>query len=49
MRHSSIELTMGGQTHVYAGEEVAAVAALPDQGAVPQRQSAKATGTDNSS
>ena len=47
MRHSSIELTMSRYTHVYAGQETAAVAALPDLGQSPVRESARATGTDN--
>ena len=47
MRHSTIELTMSRYSHVYAGQEVAAVAALPDLGESPARESARATGTDN--
>jgi len=47
MRHSSIELTMSRYTHVFAGQESAAVAALPDIVAAPTRQRARATGTDN--
>ncbi len=47
MRHSSIELTMSRYSHVFAGQEADAVAALPNLDAPPVRQSAKATGTDN--
>jgi integrase len=46
MRHSSIELTMSRYTHVFAGQEADAIAAMPDFGK-PAKQSAKATGTDN--
>lgn len=46
MRHSSIELTMSRYTHVFAGQEADAAAALPDLNP-PAKQSAKATGTDN--
>jgi hypothetical protein len=46
MRHSSIDLTMSRYTHVFAGQEDRAVAALPDLSA-PVGQTAKATGTDN--
>jgi len=46
MRHSSIELTMSRYSHVYAGQEAGAVAALPNLDTAPTRQSAKATGTD---
>ena len=47
MRHSSIELTMNTYSHVLTGQEAAAVAALPSLDAVPARQQAKATGTDD--
>jgi len=46
MRHSTIDLTMSRYTHVFAGQEAHAVEALPDLGASPVKQSAKATGTD---
>jgi hypothetical protein len=45
MRHSDINLTLSCYSHVYAGQEADAVAALPDPTA-PARKSAKATGTD---
>jgi len=47
MRHSSIELTMQRYTHVFAGQEADAVAALPSLDASPIKQRARATGTDN--
>jgi len=47
MRHSDINLTMSRYSHVFAGQEAAAVAALPSLDALPIRQRAKATGTDN--
>jgi len=47
MRHSDINLTMSRYSHVFAGQEAAAVAALPSLDALPTRQRAKATGTDN--
>ncbi|MHC4718569.1 MAG: tyrosine-type recombinase/integrase [Planctomycetota bacterium] len=47
MRHSTIELTMSRYSHVFAGQEADAVAALPDLDAAPAKQRAKATGTDN--
>jgi len=47
MRHSTIDLTMSRYTHVFAGQEADAIAALPDLDATPARQSAKATGTDD--
>ncbi len=46
MRHSDINLTLSRYTHVYAGQEAQAVAALPDF-KPPVRRSAQATGTDN--
>lgn len=46
MRHSTIELTMNFYTHVYAGQEADAVAALPDLAAPPEK-AARATGTDD--
>ena len=46
MRHSTIDLTMSRYTHVFAGQEVNAVAALPDFGK-PAKELAKATGTYN--
>ena len=46
MRHSTIELTMSTYTHVFAGQETDAVAALPELGAAPVKQSARATATD---
>ena len=46
MRHSDINLTMSRYSHVYAGQEAAAVAALPDLSA-PVKQAAKATGTED--
>lgn len=45
MRHSTIELTMSRYSHVFAGQEADAIAALPDLSA-PARQSAVATGTN---
>ena len=48
MRHSSIELTMSRYSHVFAGQEADAVEALPDLDAAPIKQSARATGTDDS-
>ena len=47
MRHSSIELTMSRYSHVFAGQESDAVAALPNLDAAPVKQRARATGTDN--
>jgi hypothetical protein len=47
MRHSDINLTLSRYSHVYAGQEAGAVAALPDLDEAPVRQSAKATGTDS--
>ena len=46
MRHCTIDLTMSRYTHVFAGQEADAVAALPDLGR-PAKGSAKATGTDD--
>ncbi|HQL76018.1 MAG TPA: tyrosine-type recombinase/integrase, partial [Phycisphaerae bacterium] len=46
MRHSDINLTMSRYTHVFRGQETDAVAALPDLGVAPAKQSARATGTD---
>jgi len=46
MRHSTIDLTMSRYTHVFAGQEASAVAALPDLTA-PVRQAGMATGTDD--
>jgi len=45
MRHCTIDLTMSRYTHVFAGQEADAVAALPDLGK-PAKGTAKATGTD---
>ena len=45
MRHSTIDLTMSRYTHVFAGQEADAIAALPDLDAAPARQSGRATGT----
>ena len=47
MRHSTIELTLGRYSHIYKGQESAAVAGLPDL-SQPSRQSqqAQATGTN---
>ncbi len=45
MRHSDINLTMSRYTHIFRGQEAAAVAKLPDL-TTPDRQSQKATGTD---
>lgn len=47
MRHSDVNLTLSRYSHVYAGQEADAVAALPDLNAAPRRNSAKATGTYN--
>jgi len=47
MRHSDINLTMNLYTHTLAGQESAAVAALPSLDVTPARQQAKATGTDD--
>ncbi len=47
MRHSDTNLTLSRYSHVYAGQEAQAVENLPDLAAAPQRQRAKATGTDN--
>ena len=47
MRHSSIELTMSRYTHVFAGQEADAVAALPDLGAAPVKESGKLEATNN--
>lgn len=46
MRHCTIDLTMSRYSHVFAGQEADAVAAMPDLNAVPVRESARATGTD---
>ena len=46
MRHCTIDLTMSRYTHVFAGQEADAVAALPDLGK-PAAGEAKATGTDD--
>ena len=46
MRHSTIDLTMSRYTHVFAGQEADAVAALPNL-AAPAQEAAAATGTDN--
>jgi len=45
MRHCTIDLTMSRYSHVFAGQEADAVAALPDLG-LPVTKAAKATGTD---
>ncbi|MEI7836642.1 MAG: hypothetical protein WCK05_09545 [Planctomycetota bacterium] len=45
MRHSDVNLTLSRYSHVYAGQETDAVAALPDLSG-PARESAKMTGTD---
>ena len=47
MRHSTVELTLGRYSHIYKGQESAAVAGLPDL-SKPSRQSqpAQATGTN---
>ena len=47
MRHSDINLTLSRYSHVYAGQEVAAVGGLPDLAAAPERRQAQATGTDD--
>ena len=47
MRHSDINLTMARCTHIFRGQEAAAVAMPPDLTA--HRQSTKATGTDGNS
>jgi integrase len=44
MRHSDINLTMSRYTHIFRGQEAAAIAKLPDLSA-PDRQTQKATGT----
>ena len=47
MRHSDINLTMARYSHVFKGQESAAVAKLPDLSAASrERQQAKATGTE---
>jgi len=46
MRHSDMNLTLSRYSHVYAGQETDAVAALPDLSA-PASESTKATGTDD--
>ena len=46
MRHCTIDLTMSRYTHVFAGQEADAVAALPDLDR-PAAGQAKATGTDD--
>jgi hypothetical protein len=46
MRHCTIDLTMSRYTHVFAGQEADAVAALPDLD-TPAAGAAKATGTDD--
>ena len=46
MRHSTIELTMSRYTHVFAGQEADALAALPDL-ARPVAELAKMQATDN--
>ncbi len=48
MRHSDINLTMSRYTHIFRGQEAAAVAKLPDL-STPDHQSQKATGTDGNS
>jgi len=48
MRHSDINLTMSRYTHIFRGQEAAAVAKLPDL-SPPDRQKKKATGTDGKS
>jgi len=45
MRHSDINLTMSRYTHLFRGQEAAAIAKLPDL-STPNRQAQKATGTD---
>jgi len=45
MRHCTIDLTMSKYSHVFAGQEADAVAALPDLG-LPVAKAAIATGTD---
>ncbi len=45
MRHSDINSTMSRYTHIFRGQEAAAVAKLPDL-STPNCQSKKATGTD---
>ena len=47
MRHSDINLTMSRYTHTLRGQESEAVESLPDL-SLPNKQSQKATGTDNS-
>ncbi len=44
LRHSTITLTMDRYTHMFKGDEAAAVAKLPDLSALPEQ--ARATGTD---
>jgi len=46
MRHSTIDLTMSRYTHTFRGQD-AAIAALPDLGAAPAGQRARATSTDD--
>ena len=45
MRHCTIDLTMSRYSHVFAGQEADAVAALPDLG-LPVAEATIATGTD---
>ncbi len=45
MRHSDINLTLSRYSHIYAGQEADAVAALPDL-SLPAEQADAATGTD---
>ena len=48
MRHSTMELTMKRYTHVFKGQESAAVESLPDLGAPPAENTLMLmTGTDN--
>jgi hypothetical protein len=48
MRHSDINLTMSGYTHVFIGQESKAVAGLPDLSfSSKEGQKGKSTGTDN--
>ena len=46
IRHSTITLTMDGYTHLFKGDEAAAVATLPDLSS-PDAASTSATGTDD--
>lgn len=45
MRHGDINLTLSRYTHVFRGQEAAAIESLPDLSR-PSKQRAKATGTD---